>query len=105
MGYLDTGSISLARHRPISCINNGTAAGTRSSHVFCGGAGVAVGTYGPFERGPGQPAQWRMFTAREAISATVSNEASDWMAINVFAIGVKGRVSVGLKAVALVSDR
>jgi hypothetical protein len=45
-----------------------------------------------------------MLTAREMTSATVRRDAVDWTAINSFAEGVSGIVSVGLKAVAFVND-
>ena len=48
--------------------------------------------------------QFRMFTAREITRATVNKEAKDWIIISSFAHGVKGMVSVGLKAVALVNE-
>ena len=45
-----------------------------------------------------------MFTARETISPIVTSETSDWMPMTLLAIGVSGIVSVGEKAVALVSE-
>jgi len=45
-----------------------------------------------------------MFTARETTSPTVTTDTSDWMPITPFAISVSGIVSVGEKAVALVSE-
>ena len=54
-------------------------------------------------RGAGRVLQ-RMFTARETISPIVTSETSDWTPMIVLAIGVSGIVSVGEKAVALVSD-
>jgi len=47
-------------------------------------------------------AQLRMLTARAATTATVSSDATDWVAIRSFARGLSGMVSVGLKAVAFV---
>lgn len=49
-------------------------------------------------------AYFRMFTARETTSATVSNETTDCSVISDLAAGVNGMVSVGLNAVALVND-
>jgi hypothetical protein len=46
--------------------------------------------------------QLKMLTAREMTSATVSKEASDWSMNRIFADALRGIVSVGLKAVALV---
>lgn len=45
-----------------------------------------------------------MFTARAVTSTTVSREISAWMLIRAFAAWVKGMVSVGEKAVELVSE-
>jgi hypothetical protein len=45
-----------------------------------------------------------MFTARDTTSATVNSDANDWIMKSNFAHGVRGIVSVGLKAVALVND-
>jgi len=56
-------------------------------------------------RVPGDPfAQFRMLTARETTTATVTREARDWNIISSFAQSVSGMVSVGLNAVALVND-
>src|SRR5436305_12845424 len=46
----------------------------------------------------------RMLTARATASATVTNEASDCRLISHLAVAVSGIVSVGLNAVALVSE-
>ena len=46
--------------------------------------------------------QLRMFTARDATTATVRSEAVDCTPMSSFAIAVRGIVSVGLNAVALV---
>ncbi len=54
--------------------------------------------------GPGYEAQFRMLTARETTTATVTREASDCSIISSLAQAVSGMVSVGLKAVALVKD-
>lgn len=48
--------------------------------------------------------QFRIFTARETTTATVTSEARDCSIINTFAQGVSGIVSVGLNAVAFVKD-
>ena len=45
-----------------------------------------------------------MLTARAATSPTVSSETSDWSPISSFPRGVRGIVSVGLKAVEVISD-
>ena len=50
------------------------------------------------------PHHLRMFTARDTTTATVTKEAKDWSIIKSFAQVVRGIVSVGLKAVALVND-
>ena len=52
----------------------------------------------------GRSAQWRMFTALATISPSVTSETSDWRPITALARGVSGAVSVGLKAVAFVSE-
>jgi len=44
----------------------------------------------------------RILTARAATRAMVSREAKDWTVMRALAQGVRGIVSVGLKAVALV---
>ncbi len=49
-------------------------------------------------------AQLRMFTARATTSPTVSRAATDWMPMTILAVWVSGIVSVGLNAVALVSE-
>ena len=46
----------------------------------------------------------RMFTALAATSANVINETADSISISIFARIVKGMVSVGEKAVALVNE-
>jgi hypothetical protein len=45
-----------------------------------------------------------MLTARDIASATVRSEASDWSIMSSFAQAVRGMVSVGLNAVALVNE-
>jgi hypothetical protein len=45
-----------------------------------------------------------MLIARDTISPIVTSETSDWMPMKHFAIDVSGIVSVGEKAVALVSE-
>jgi len=47
---------------------------------------------------------WRMFTARETTRPIVTSDTSDWAPMMLFAVGVSGNASVGLNAVALVSD-
>lgn len=49
--------------------------------------------------------QLRMFTAREPTMAMVVSDTSDWAPMTSLAVIVSGSVSVGLKAVELVSDR
>ena len=49
-------------------------------------------------------AQFRIFTARDTTTATVTNDARDCSIINNFAQAVSGIVSVGLKAVAFVNE-
>lgn len=49
-------------------------------------------------------AHCKIFTARETIRPSVTNETSDWIPITIFARGDSGIVSVGLNAVAFVSD-
>jgi hypothetical protein len=46
-----------------------------------------------------------MFTARATTRPTVTSATSDWAPMSHFADGVSGIVSVGLNAVAFVSDR
>ena len=46
-----------------------------------------------------------MFTARAATRSTVTRESMDSAAINAFAVRVSGMASVGLNAVAFVSER
>ena len=48
--------------------------------------------------------QVRMLTARATTIPTVASAMTDCMAMSALAIGVSGIVSVGLKAVALVSE-
>ena len=48
--------------------------------------------------------QPRMLTARETIRPIVTSETSDWTPMMLLAMGVSGIVSVGEKAVALVSE-
>jgi hypothetical protein len=50
------------------------------------------------------PYEGRMLTARETTSPIVTSETSAWTPITLLASAVSGIVSVGLKAVALVSD-
>ena len=45
-----------------------------------------------------------MLTARATTSPTVTSAVSDWALISHLADGVRGIVSVGLNAVALVND-
>jgi len=45
-----------------------------------------------------------MLTARDTIRPIVTTETSDWMPMKLFAVGVRGIVSVGEKAVAFVSE-
>ncbi len=45
-----------------------------------------------------------MLTARATTRPMVTSAAADWTSISIFAVGVRGIVSVGLKAVALVND-
>ncbi len=45
-----------------------------------------------------------MLTARAATRTTVITETSDWISIRNLAMGVRGMVSVGLNASALVND-
>ena len=45
-----------------------------------------------------------MLTAREMTSATVVSDTADWVIMVSFAHRVKGSVSVGLNAVALVNE-
>ncbi len=45
-----------------------------------------------------------MFTARETIRPIVTSETSDWTPMMLLAVAVSGIVSVGEKAVALVSE-
>lgn len=52
----------------------------------------------------GRLTHFKMFTARETTSATVTKDAKDCNIINSFAHGVRGIVSVGLNAVAFVND-
>jgi hypothetical protein len=59
----------------------------------------AVELLGPFAQVP------RTLTARATTSATVTSETHDCASIAIFAHRDSGRVSVGLKAVALVNDR
>ncbi len=47
----------------------------------------------------------RMFTARAITSATVPNDTSDCDSISNLAQRLRGSVSVGLNAIALVNDR
>lgn len=54
------------------------------------------------EVGPRQADHLRMFTARLATRTRVSSEVRAWKAISPLARRVSGRVSVGLKAAALV---
>ena len=56
------------------------------------------------EFGVGHRAQDRMLTARATTSPTVTNDTSDCAPISHFAVGVSGIVSVGLNAVAFVSE-
>jgi hypothetical protein len=48
--------------------------------------------------------QLKMFTAREMTTATVTSDARAWTDMSNLAQAVRGMVSVGLKAVALVND-
>jgi hypothetical protein len=50
------------------------------------------------------PGHERMFTARATTNPTVTSDASDCALISHFAVGVSGIVSVGLNAVAFVSE-
>ena len=58
----------------------------------------------PFRAGEDISGQLKMFTARETTTATVTNDARDCSIINNLAHAVRGIVSVGLNAVALVNE-
>src|SRR6202050_5334368 len=72
------------------------------------GSSPRVGfTQRPYSRRPDcrrRRAYWRMVTARATTNPIVTRETSDCALMMLFAVGVSGIVSVGLNAVAFVSD-
>lgn len=91
--------ITLATFRMICCpVDTGTSAHFRTRTS----SGVL---YAIVHSGVPRPVYLRMLTARAMTSATVPSEISDWAPMVSLASWERGKTSVGLNAVALVSER
>lgn len=86
-------------------IREGSQAGGTRLVLDSGWTSQVVGSLGaPFSSDRCTNHQFRMLTALETTTATVTSEARDCSIMSSFAQSVSGMVSVGLNAVALVKE-